>query len=67
MIFIFRDENMGDMYCFDSEENVDKFVKMYGCEYYDSVNVFPIEGEDYTIRTMNVMTPKEAIADYKGK
>lgn len=30
MIFIFRDEDMGNMYCFDSEGNVDKFVKMYG-------------------------------------
>lgn len=66
MLFVFTEVD-GNSYCFYNEEDLHRFVKMYGCEYYDSASVFPVEEVDYTITTLNIMTPEQAIADYKGE
>ena len=66
-LYVFSDMVTGNKYLFNGRDDLDKFIKMYGCTIYDEQECFPQEGEDYTFDSLNVVTPKQAIADYKGK
>lgn len=67
MLFIFTESKTGITYLFNSEEELDKFVKWFGCDYYDSIGTFPVEREDYTVNSIQVMTAEQAIAECKGE
>ena len=66
-LYVFSDMITGDKYLFKGSYNLDKFIKMYGLAYYDEQGYFPQEGKDYTVDNLDVVTPEQAIADYKGR
>lgn len=63
-LYVFSDIVTGDKYLFICRDDLDKFIKMYGCAYYDKQGCFPQEGEDYTFDSLDIVSPKQAIADY---
>ena len=66
-LYVFSDMITGDKYLFNGSDDLDRFIKMYGCACYNEYRCFPQEGEDYTVDNLDVVTPKQAIADYKGR
>jgi hypothetical protein len=66
-LYVFSDITTGDKYLFICRDDLDKFIKMYGCAYYDEQGCFPQEGKDYTFDSLDIVTPQQAIADYKGR
>ena len=65
-LYVFSDMITGDKYLFICRADLDKFIKMYGCAYYNEYKCFPQEGEDYTFDSLDIVTPDQAITDYKS-
>ena len=65
-LYVFSDMITGAKYLFICRDDLDKFIKMYGCAYYDEYKYFPQEGVDYTFDSLDIVTPDQAIADYKS-
>jgi len=66
-LYVFSDMITGAKYLFNGRDDLNKFIKMYGCVYYNDGGCFPQEGDDYTFDRLDIVTPKQAIADYKEK